>query len=418
LKSYRIRLLIQSEMQIFEYELDIPGKGHSYFEAPIMPSAENEVIAIIRDITKLKQEQLELLKLRTAIEQSNAGIVITDSEGVIEYANPGFELVTGYKSSELIGQNPKILNSGSKPKSFYKELWDTILNGKTWKGEFYNKRKSGSFYWESAIISPVFDEKGEITHFVGVKEDITENKKLIQELRKAKDKAEESDRLKTAFLTNMSHEIRTPLNAVVGFSTLISSKKLSDEKLSKYSKLISQNAGQLLHVINDILDISKIEANQVELHFVDMNVNQELDDIHKMAFSILGENRVKVNMKVVFACENLTISTDIVRFRQIMMNLLSNAIKFTNRGQIKFGYRLDDNILTFFVKDTGLGIPKAMHDAVFERFQQARIQSDQFFGGTGLGLSIAKTYTELLGGSIWFESEEGKGTTFYFTLPL
>ncbi|PLX19917.1 MAG: hypothetical protein C0599_10015, partial [Salinivirgaceae bacterium] len=547
--NYIQKAISLNKMQVYEYELDIPGKGRSYFEARIMPVANEEVIALIRDvtiqmeslralaeseekfrliaenttdaiyifdgetqkinyvspsilyvsgytpeeelgrgqediyelihpedrkelfdrlfktiedkedyllytyrmfhkngsviwrqdsarfiydekgnylksyviarnITKQKEEEQELIKLRAAIEQSSAGIIITDLNGVIEYANPGICKMTGYKREELLGHKPSILSSGKNSLSFYQNLWKTIVNGKNWSGEFHNKRKNGELYWESSIISPIKNEDGVITHFVGIKEDITELKILFQELELAKEKAEESDKLKSAFLTNMSHEIRTPMNAMVGFSTLVSSKKLSDEKLNKYSKLISRNASQLLNVINDILDISKIESNQVELFYADINVNQELHDISHIAESMLDEKKKVISLKVSFDAEMLIIKTDIVRFRQIMMNLISNAIKFTNRGQIKFGYRLKGEELTFFVKDTGLGIPVTMHETIFERFQQAKHQTGAFFGGTGLGLSIAKTYTEMLGGSIWLDSEEGKGTTFYFTLPI
>lgn len=373
---------------------------------------------VARDITKQKEEELELIMLRTAIEQSSVGVVITDLAGKIEYVNPGLHKMTGYTNEELLGQNPRILSAGTNSAEFYENLWNTIKGGDNWAGEFHNKRKNGELYRENSVISPIKNDKGDITHFVGIKEDITEFRRLLQELKLAKEKAEQSDRLKSAFLTNMSHEIRTPMNAVVGFSTLVSSKKLSDDKLARYSKLISQNASQLLYVLNDILDISKIEANQVELFFTEMDINQELSDIYHIADSMLEEKKPKVNLKINIGIDKIIIKTDIVRFRQIMLNLISNAIKFTSSGHIKFGYKLHDNKLIFFVKDTGLGIPADMHDSIFERFQQAKHRNGAFFGGTGLGLSIAKTYTEMLGGSIWLESEEGKGTTFFFTLPL
>jgi PAS domain S-box-containing protein len=372
---------------------------------------------VARDITKQKKEELELLKLQTAIEQSTASIVITGFDGNIEYVNPGFELITGYQASELIGENPNVLNAGTNSKEYYKELWDTIKSGKTWTGEFHNKRKSGELYWESAIISPVRDEKGEITHFVGVKEDITENKKLIAELRQAKDKAEESDRLKSAFLTNMSHEIRTPLNALVGFSTIIASKSLTEDKLNKYSELISKNAKLLLNVINDILDISKIEAGQIEINLTEIDAYKEIIDISKSLKSLINEKTSNVKLKIDCEDKGVIVKADLMRFRQILTNLISNAFKFTDRGYVKIGFCIKNKEAVFYVKDTGIGISQAMQELIFDPFKQASYENGKFFGGNGLGLPISKAYVEMMGGKMWLESIEGRGSTFYFSLP-
>jgi PAS domain S-box-containing protein len=372
---------------------------------------------VARDITKQKKEELELLKLQTAIEQSTASIVITGFDGNIEYVNPGFELITGYQASELIGENPNVLNAGTNSKEYYKELWDTIKSGKTWTGEFHNKRKSGELYWESAIISPVRDEKGEITHFVGVKEDITENKKLIAELRQAKDKAEESDRLKSAFLTNMSHEIRTPLNALVGFSTIIASKSLTEDKLNKYSELISKNAKLLLNVINDILDISKIEAGQIEINLTDIDAYKEIIDISKSLKSLINEKTTNAKLKIDCEDKGVIVKADLMRFRQILTNLISNAFKFTDRGYVKIGFCIKNKEAVFYVKDTGIGISQAMQELIFDPFKQASYENGKFFGGNGLGLPISKAYVEMMGGKMWLESIEGRGSKFYFSLP-
>jgi PAS domain S-box-containing protein len=204
------------------------------------------ILGITRDITERRQITNELRKLSRAVEQSPVSVVITDTEGIIEYVNPKFSQITGYSLDEIKGKNPRILKSGKTSKEEYKNLWDNITSGKEWIGEFYNKRKDGTFYWESAAISPVVNNEGKVIHFLAIKEDITEKKKTRQELIKAKEKAEESDRLKTAFLHNISHEIRTPMNAIIGFSEFLNDPALSFEDRKEFAKIISQSSEHLL----------------------------------------------------------------------------------------------------------------------------------------------------------------------------
>jgi PAS domain S-box-containing protein len=375
------------------------------------------VEGIARDITWRKQQEEEITKLSVGVEQSPVLVIITDTEGTISYVNQKFTEVTGYQPEEVIGKNPRILKSGQMSPEEYSELWKTITSGKEWRGEFLNKKKNGELYWESASISPIKNEKGETAFYIGVKEDITERKHMEAELLAAKEKAEESDKLKTAFLNNLSHEIRTPLNAITGFSDLLNTEDIQKEEIGQYTTVIRQSSNQLLSIIDDIVNIATIEAGQVKIIHQETNVNQLMQ-------SLFEQLKIKVNpQKIAFELDQLLpekeaiINTDDTKLTQILTNLLVNAIKFTETGYVKFGCVRSGKELIFHVKDTGIGVPSHLHEKIFERFRQSDPSVSRKFGGTGLGLSISKSYVELMGGSIWLESEEGKGTYFSFTLP-
>ncbi len=243
------------------------------------PNVEAIVINF-RDISDRKLFEDELKKLQIAVENSEVSLVITDSAGNIEYANPYFTHLTGYSKAEYSGANPRILNSGYHPKEFYKILWDSIKSGKTWEGEIYNRKKNGDLYWENAIISPVMNVKNEITHFVAIKTDITTVKKTNEELIKAKEHAEESDRLKSAFLANMSHEIRTPMNGILGFAELLKTPGLSGETQQDYIRIIKKSGDRMLNLINDIIDISKIEAGLLDINLTETNITDQLNFVY------------------------------------------------------------------------------------------------------------------------------------------
>ena len=249
--------------------------------------------------------------------------------------------------------------------------------------------------------------------------DLTEKKKAVNDLRKAKEKAEESDRLKSAFLANMSHEIRTPLNSIIGFSGLIEDNEVSEDEAKFFIKRIKFNGEALLNLINDIIDISKIEANQVTFHFEDINVDNLFEQL-VATLSVLGnEKSINLVYKIPKGIDAINLYSDINRLNQVLLNLISNAIKFTSKnGKIEIGCYVKENNLEFYVSDDGIGIDKSEQDDVFNRFEQAKIISQTNLGGTGLGLSISKGLVEKMGGQIWLESELGKGSIFYFKLPI
>jgi PAS domain S-box-containing protein len=373
---------------------------------------------VIHDITDKKHAEQQLKLLSQSVEQNPVVIVITDHDGNIQYVNPAFTEITGYTLDEVMGNNPRILQSGYQSEEFYQQLWDTILSGESWKGTMRNKKKNGAYYWEEAIISPIQDEQGEITHFVAVKEDITERKQLMEDLVVAKEKAEESDRLKSAFLANMSHEIRTPMNGILGFTGLLRNPDLSSEKVEKYIEIIHLSGQRMLNTVNDIVEISKIEAGIVSIDYEEGNIKERVEEIVRFFYPEAKEKGITLTLDHQDFDDTVVITTDLRKFDAIFINLLKNAVKFTEKGEIRVGCASRASFVEFYVKDSGIGIPKNMHEAVFRRFEQADSSRTRNFEGSGLGLAISKSYIELLGGSIRVESEEGVGSTFYFTLPL
>ena len=377
------------------------------------------LIGLGHDTTRRKLAEEEMLKLLKAVTQSPISIVITDINGNIEYVNPKFIETAGYKFEEIKGMNSNILKSGAQNNDFYKILWETILSGNDWLGEMLNKKKNGELYWENVKISPIFNENGTITNFVAIKEDITERKKILEELIIAKDKAEESDKLKTSFLANMSHEIRTPLNSILGFTNFITTDDtLSIDEKKEFSSIINKSAESLLQIINDIIDISSLETGQLKIFMNDIDVNPIIRSLHSVFNLKMFEVR-KTQIKLTLHIkEDVHVFADENRLIQIFTNLLNNALKFTENGEIAFGIeKISESYVEFFVSDTGLGIPENMQHAVFERFRQAEGTISRTYGGNGLGLSIVKNLLTIMGGSISLKSELGVGSRFSFKLP-
>jgi PAS domain S-box-containing protein len=399
------------------------------FSSIIKIGDKNFLHSIIHDISEKKKAEEKVKLLSRAVESSSVSITITDSEGKIIYTNPFFSKITGYSLEEVQGKNPRILKSGFHSKEFYKKLWNTILSGKDWTGEFQNKRKNGELYWVNAVISPIINNYGAVSNFAAVEEDITERKRIMEELGIAKEKAEESDRLKSAFLANMSHEIRTPMNGILGFAELLKTPGLTGSEQEKYIGIIEKSGIRMLNIINNIIDISKIEAGLMELNIKESKINEQIEYIYSFFKPETEAKKIKLSFKTSLPPEKAVIKTDCEKVYAILTNLVKNAIKYTEEGgSIEFGYypitESKPNELKFYVKDTGIGIPKDRIEAIFERFIQADIADKMAYQGAGLGLTISKAYIEMLGGKISVESEEGNlsagqtgGSTFYFTLP-
>ncbi len=373
------------------------------------------------DITKRKEAEYKLRILSRAIRYSPVCVVITDPEGKIEFVNPAFTNITGYNFAEVMGRNMNVLNSGKHSAEFFRKMWKSIKSGKDWQGEIINKKKNGTLYWEKVAISAIINNKGDITHFVAIKNDITKQKEADEEIKRAKEKAEESDRLKTAFLANMSHEIRTPMNAIVGLSRLLVDTSISLEERKSFTNIINDNSQVLLKLIEDIIDVSKIEAGQISIIKSECQINKLLDEIletFKNQVETQGNRNTVLSVHKGFDNDNTTIITDPHRLRQILVNLIGNSCKFTRKGSVEFGYEPErGGKLRFFVKDTGIGISKEKTKVIFNRFRQGEDSSKRNFGGAGLGLTISKSLVEMLGGEIWVESSQGIGTTFYFNIP-
>lgn len=380
-----------------------------------LDNAFSGIICTIRDITERKKAESSVRRLSTAVQQSPSIIVISDTEGKLEYVNPKFTELTGYSSSEAIGKESNILKSGEQDPAFYKELWDTVESGNVWRGQFHNKKKNGELFWEAASISAILNESGDVINFIKIGEDITQQKNTEIQLKAALEKAMESDRLKSAFLANMSHEIRTPMNGILGFINLLNEPNLSKAQIDKYTAIINKSSDRLLNTINDIIDISKIEAGEIVVSNTETSINDTMDELY--SFHSPEAKQKGLSFVLETSDEKLRLNTDSHKLHGILTNLIKNAIKYTEKGHITFGYSLKEKCIEFHVKDTGIGIPKGRIHAIFNRFEQADIGDTKVFEGSGLGLAISKAYVEMLGGKISVESDEGKGSTFTFTLP-
>ena len=393
-----------------------------YTARPIL-NGERVVGAVVsfRDIAERKVVEEELRKLSLATEQSPASVVITDREGIIEYVNTKFTEVTGYSSEEAVGLNPRVLNSGVHPAEYFKDLWDTLLAGREWSGEICNKKKNGDLYWEHASISPIRDSRGAITNIVAVKEDITDRKRYEEKMQEAKDTAEAASRAKADFLANMSHEIRTPMNAIIGMSHL-ALRADPDPKQRDYLEKIQSSGQHLLGIINDILDFSRIEAGKLDVETVDFDLDRVLDNVA----TLIGEKASDAGLELVFDVDPelpRNLKGDPLRLGQVLINYSNNAVKFTQEGEIVIRARKvegtgTDLLVRFEVQDSGIGMIPEQQGKLFQSFQQADASTTRKFGGTGLGLAISKKLAELMGGEVGVESEEGVGSTFWFTARL
>ena len=396
------------------------------------------VIGTHTDITALRETEEQLRKLSLAVEQSPESIVIADLDARIQYVNEAFLRNSGYSREEVIGQNPRFLQSGKTPKATHESLWDTLTHGRTWQGELFNKRKDGSEYVEEAIISPIRQPDGRVTHFVAVKRDITEEKRMAEELERHRHHLEElvtertvqlqearvaadaANRAKSAFLANMSHEIRTPLNAIVGLTHLLRHSSLTPEQVERLDKVDS--AGRhLLSILNDILDFSKIEAGRMELEDVDFNLDAVLDHVRDL---IAESARIK-GLTLLVDGDDVPrwLRGDVTRLRQALLNFAGNAVKFTERGSIVLRARRVSDIagrllVRFEVQDSGIGIAPEKLTRLFDAFEQADASTTRKYGGTGLGLAITRRLARLMGGEAGVESTPGKGSSFWFTAQL
>jgi PAS domain S-box-containing protein len=503
------------------------------------------VWGIVRDISERMRTDARISTLLQMVEQSPACIVMTDTEGRIEYVNPKFTQISGYTFAEVKGQNPRILSSGKKTQDEYRELWETISSGRQWRGEFHNRHKNGSLYWESALIAPILDPQGKITHFVAIKEDITQRREAEEELRKreinfkrvvdilpqlvsyigrdlryrfvnkayaslfperelvgssvpevigeeaygmtrtfvdqvfqgktvhyslnltypkagerfidaylvpdysggeevdgyyailhdlshlkrienslrkAKDEAEAANKLKSEFLANMSHEIRTPLNGIIGMLQLLQSTRLDPEQLDCLQSAI-KSSRRLTRLLSDILDISKIEADRIVFHercFDTVEIEQALAELFSQSVRDKGIGYAFRRGPGVPP----RISGDDARLLQVLFNLVGNSIKFTEEGRVEVGvWPLPLTAgapvrLLFTVVDTGPGMPEGTLRDIFEPFIQSDGSYTRRHQGVGLGLSIVRKLVGRMGGTLCVDSEPGRGTAVYLSLPF
>ncbi|HSG22560.1 MAG TPA: PAS domain-containing protein [Azonexus sp.] len=402
----------------------------------LLAQADASRLALLSILEDQKIAEASLRKLSLAVEQSPEAVVISDLDANIEYVNQAFLDGTGYTPEEILGKNSRILQSGLTPSHTYQALWAALAKGQAWSGQLINKRKNGEIYYEHALISPIRQPDGTTTHYLAVKQDITEKKRIGEELDRhrhhleelvekrtaelaaAKETAEVASQAKSAFLANMSHEIRTPMNAIIGLTHLLQRSAQDSEQIDKLGK-IRESADHLLAVINDVLDISKIEAGKLEVE----NIEFDLAPLMERVASVVRDKAdAKGLLLQILPAPELSgrLRGDPTRLSQALLNYLGNAVKFTEHGSVVLSSKLveqsDDRVvLCFEVSDTGIGVEASAIDRLFSTFEQADNSTTRNYGGSGLGLAITRRLAELMGGAAGVTSVLGQGSTFWFT---
>lgn len=409
------------------FELDDNGKPSrmvgTHSDISLRKKAEEELQKRNDELNTLyDQLQISEEKFRQLAENTQDVFWLRDEEHII-YINSAFEKVWGRNHDEVLS-NPGILKEWVHPED--QGLFNSWLNFTTFESQKYYIEKyriikpNGEIRWMWSRMFPVHNEKGQIYRIAGIASDITDQKIVEEALIAAREKAMESDQLKSAFLANISHEIRTPMNGIIGFAELLKDDNLSLDSRIQYVNVITKSSEQLLHIIDDIIDISKIEANQLKINLTKVKITDLLSNLllfYQNERSHLGKSEIEIIAEVSAPLKEVVISTDESRLRQILMNLISNALKFTEKGFIKFGFNLrQGNLVEFYVSDTGIGIPPQRQSQIFKRFRQLDDSFTRKFGGTGLGLAICEGLVKLLGGRMWVISEANNGSSFYFTI--
>ncbi len=367
---------------------------------------------------KNSNEQKYLSYFKEALDNS-ANVLITDSKGSIVYVNDDFCRVSKFSREELIGQNPNVVNSCYHDKIFFKNLWDTILQGKTWKGDIKNKAKDGTFYWSKTTISPLLGDDGTPEKFFAILTDITNQKILEEKLSEALKNVQESELQKEEFSSMMTHELTTPLFPIKGYCEMLKDTstfgELNEDQIDFISK-IESNAALLERLISDLLDVQKLDMKKMNFLISEFQIDNFMNDLKENNKHLMKSKEIQFTVKYP---NNLILNSDKERLRQILDNLIRNSVDFVPQkvGKISVEAKLDENDLIISVTDNGPGIPKEKQSNIFKKFYQIDTSATRKHGGTGLGLVICKGIAEGLNGRIWLESEHGKGTSFFIYLP-
>lgn len=365
----------------------------------------------------MEKQKIEKLYLETLLESAPEGVVITDKKGFILRVNSRFLSIFKYEQDEVLNNHIDELITPSEYFTEASQYTSLVGKGKELSKETIRQTKYNEKIYVSILANPIRSDIGQEEFYV-IYRDITDRKKAEKELKEAMEKAREADHLKTAFLSNMSHEIRTPLNAIIGFSELVSSQQLNQEEKTKYGNLIKQNSQILLNLINDIIDVSKIESGQLKINKQDTDLDSLMNNVYETLDSYRKQNNKEhIELKLNIEQNGHCVRTDKDRLFQILNNLITNALKFTREGFVEYGYGLKNGYIEFYVKDTGIGISKSDQEKIFQRFQQADVSSTRKYTGTGLGLSISQSLTQMLGGKMKVKSGKNEGSVFSFTIP-
>ena len=389
---------------------------------------ENQDKILIKDRSEKIEHQKEILqninreleKLSIVASETDNAIAIYDEEEHIEWCNMAFERLYESSMQDVIKNTGEKLNQISNQEDIDIIIRECKENKKSMRYQSKRRSKSGKEIWTQTTLTPYVDKNGKIIKFITVDTNITRLKEIQKELIISRDRAEESDKLKSAFLSNISHEIRTPLNAILGFSELILMDRCDESKKTKYLHLVRNNGRHLLKLISDIIDISRIEAGEIKLDLFKGNINHLLLEIYehyKVEIDSTLSKDIELKYNFDLSDDESNVFADHHKIRQIITNLLTNALKFTLNGYIELGYVIEKGKIRFYIKDTGIGIEETQQKVIFERFRQVELGLSRKFEGAGLGLTLSKGLVEKMGGKIWVDSEIGKGSTFSFIVP-
>lgn len=390
------------------------SKGKTLESPKILELFANQ-IGIYLDKRQIEEQNIILNR---AVENSPASIVITNSDGIIEYVNPRFTINTGYTLDEAVGQNPRILKSGNMPASVYQELWKTIQAGKEWRGELENRRKNGELYWEIASICGIKNDKGFVTHFVAVKEDITVRKQFEEEIKTKNELLQQINAQKDKFFSIIAHDLRGPFSGFLGLTEILADdiQSMSLDEIQNLAREMKRSAGSLYNLLSNLLEWSRSQRGLI-------NFKPEKIDMFEMAshsFETFYETGRQKKVRFVTDVPQFTIAkADRYMIQAILRNLISNALKFTPSGGTVSLIIKQNNSgeLICAVKDTGIGMPPKIFKNLFRIDVNVSRTGTNNEPSTGLGLMLCKEFVEKHGGRIWAETEEGHGSTFYFTLP-
>ncbi len=428
-------------VQSYEFQGINPDGLVQWWHNRVVPIYEDNMYmgltVISTDITQRREAELELMLRNSAIESSTTGITIADAtrtEMPLIYVNKAFTEVTGYSAEEAIGRNCRFLQNDDRDQWGVHEIRKSLKEGRGCDVQVRNYRKNGELFWNELRLAPIHDAEGKLTHYVGLSTDITaqklleaEREQLVQELENtvgelqvAKRIADENSRLKSEFLATMSHELRTPLNAIEGYSSIMLNN-MGVELTTAPRRMVERigaNSRRLLKLINDFLDLSRIEAGRFELSHTPLNLNA-LAEKWRTEIQVLAEQKgIDLRVEIDPALPEM-IKGDEDALTKLAINLLGNAVKFTNEGEVVLGLkRLSPESWAMVVSDTGIGIAPHAREFIFEEFRQVDSSSKREYAGTGLGLSIVQKLVRLMGGNVTLTSEVGQGSTFTVTLPL
>ncbi|MEA3317440.1 MAG: response regulator, partial [Bacteroidota bacterium] len=388
-------------------------------DAEMLEFVSNQVGGLIQKKKFNDTLKFERAHFKELFDSSPEAIALMDNNYIIININKEFSTLFGYSKEECIGKSIDDLIIMDDQMEESDIFGKAVINGRYIKEDTQRKRKDNSIVDVSVLGAPINVDKNQVAIYA-IYRDISERKNTEKKLLLAKEKAEESDKLKTAFLTNMSHEIRTPMNAILGFSELMTDVYLSSNEREEFVLEIRNNSINLLKLIEDIIDISKIESEKIVLKKEELNIDKFLSDLY-LKFNdekgVLGKENISLKLKKQNSSKNAVIFTDSLRLKQIFNHLLNNALKFTDKGSIEFGYSISEKACpNFFVKDTGIGIRRSQQELIFDHFRKIEDDNSRLYRGAGIGLTITKKLVNLLGGEIKVESEPNLGTTFYFTI--